>query len=379
MIEPRRIVLILGNGFDIDLGLNTSYKDFYKSGECPQYYPAPIIYYLNQSLQDRLDSVRWYDLENALHEYYDALKDTHKGDEFLTEEELTLIKDFSYANWLFGRYNDQENILQSLVNKKVLHYEPGKRPDMWIDYQKECFLDPIIRDKKALEMIKEGLCRYLKTLTLPDLNQRDSVAANVLFAMSVAARTGASVDVYSFNYTILPIKYYRLKGRLHHMHGRVDDGQIVIGTRDDAGMSKEYFFLQKAMASFNSPDIVTALTNATEVIFFGHSLGENDRQYFLPFFKKQTGVENISRKSITIFTKDEDSRTDIKWALQKITDGNLSLLQSINHPVIIRTEELESDKELFYQFLMNHGFTEEMAGEAMGKIRNAKTKKPANG
>ena len=33
MEEPRKIVVILGNGFDLDLGLKTSYKDFWES-EC---------------------------------------------------------------------------------------------------------------------------------------------------------------------------------------------------------------------------------------------------------------------------------------------------------------------------------------------------------
>ena len=48
MTEPRKVVLILGNGFDLDLGLKTSYKDFWESNNCPRNYPAPLIYHLNQ-------------------------------------------------------------------------------------------------------------------------------------------------------------------------------------------------------------------------------------------------------------------------------------------------------------------------------------------
>lgn len=29
--EPKKIVLIIGNGFDLDLGLKTLYKDFWES------------------------------------------------------------------------------------------------------------------------------------------------------------------------------------------------------------------------------------------------------------------------------------------------------------------------------------------------------------
>ena len=69
MAEPRKIVLILGNGFDLDLGLKTSYKDFWESEFCPKDYPAPLIHHLNQRWPDNLDAVKWYDLENELLNY----------------------------------------------------------------------------------------------------------------------------------------------------------------------------------------------------------------------------------------------------------------------------------------------------------------------
>ena len=62
--NPRKIVLILGNGFDLNLGLKTSYKDFWESKFCPKDYPAPLIRHLNQCWPGGIDGVRWYDLEN---------------------------------------------------------------------------------------------------------------------------------------------------------------------------------------------------------------------------------------------------------------------------------------------------------------------------
>ena len=52
MFEPRKLVLILGNGFDLDLGLKTSYKDFWESEYCPKDYPAPLIRHLNSRWED---------------------------------------------------------------------------------------------------------------------------------------------------------------------------------------------------------------------------------------------------------------------------------------------------------------------------------------
>ena len=47
-IGDKRKVLILGNGFDLDLGRKTLYKDFYESDYCPKDYPAPLIHHLNK-------------------------------------------------------------------------------------------------------------------------------------------------------------------------------------------------------------------------------------------------------------------------------------------------------------------------------------------
>ena len=40
--DIKRRVLIIGNGFDLDLGRKTTYKDFYNSEYCPKKYPAPL-------------------------------------------------------------------------------------------------------------------------------------------------------------------------------------------------------------------------------------------------------------------------------------------------------------------------------------------------
>ena len=48
MSTNTKKILIPGNGFNLDLGRETSYKNFYESGCCPKDYPAPIIKHLNE-------------------------------------------------------------------------------------------------------------------------------------------------------------------------------------------------------------------------------------------------------------------------------------------------------------------------------------------
>ena len=159
-----------------------------------------------------------------------------------------------------------------------------------------------------------------------------------------------------YNYTPVLMRGQALKGiNVHYMHGSCSDNSIIVGTRDDIDMVSSYDFLQKSMDdNYLPPDLVTALKNAEDVIIFGHSLGENDRQYFAPFFLQQSNVNNAQRKDITLFTYDNDSKRDVKRAMNRMTNGNLSALYSINQPTIIRSACLDEDQNLLYDFFVKH-------------------------
>ena len=150
------------------------------------------------------------------------------------------------------------------------------------------------------------------------------------------------------------------------MHGNCKDNKIIVGTRDELGMSKSYDFLQKSMdESFLPPGIVNALSEADEVIIFGHSLGENDRQYFASFFLRQASFDNSVKKDIIIFTHNQNSQREIKRALQRMTNGNLSALYSVSQPIIIKTGSIISDKNLMFDFLVKHHMAENAVEETI--------------
>ena len=369
--EPRKIVVILGNGFDLDLGLKTSYKDFWESEFCPKDYPAPLIHHLNQRWPDNLDAVKWYDLENELLNYYKSIPDPTKGQDIITDKERALLEKFTSYGLGCGLYNDQLDLVSSLVDKGVLSYNGNPLGYVGEYLKEEALESPIWRDRKALGLIKEGLCKYLKSIDKPNPEDLSS-AFQLLLALKKTIEAGDIIDIFTFNYTRVQMHGHSIDGiPVHYMHGNCEDGRIIIGTRDDLNVVKEYDFLLKAMDdSFTPPDIVTPLKEADEVIIFGHSLGENDRQYFAPFFLRQADYDNPTRKDITIFTRDNNSKIDIKRALQKMTDGKLSALWSINQPVIIRTANLQKDRQLMHDFLIAHHTDEHNAIEIIGKLIN---------
>jgi hypothetical protein len=369
MAEIRKIVLVLGNGFDLDLGLKTSYKDFWESEFCPKNYPAPLIHHLNQRWPDNLEAVKWYDLENELLNYYKGLHNLKDGEDILTEEERVFLKDFTSYGYACRWYDDKIDLMQSLVDKGVLKYRAHPVPAMDEHLKEDALKSPIWRDRKALELIKEGLYKYLKSIEKP-IPESLSVAFHLLLSISKCVEAGNTVSIYTFNYTRIQMQGHNLRDvPANYMHGSCEDGKIIVGTRDGTPIEPEYDFLQKVMDdSFNPPDIVSALNKTDEVIIFGHSLGENDRQYFEQFFSMQTSIDNLAKKDIFIFTRDDNSKVEIKRALKSLTGDRLSILLSTNQLVIIRTGNLKADQKLLYNFLVAHHTDEHYASEVIGKL-----------
>lgn len=373
MSEPRKIVLILGNGFDVDLGLQTRYSDFWESEFCPKDYPAPLIHHLNQCWPDNLEAVRWYDLENELLNYYNEIAHSRRIPDVITQEEKEFIIKVNLVNYSYGVGQEYQGAANSLLQKGLLKKNPKQFPKYIMPYREELKKSSIWRDREALKKIKEGLCNYLNSIDKP-IPESDTAAFHLLLAMTKSADAGDFINIFTFNYTRVQMRGYELKEiPVHYMHGRCEDGKIIVGTRDDLQMDPSYDFLLKSMDdSFTPPDIVAALKDADEVIIFGHSLGENDRQYFAPFFLKQADYDNPERKDITIFTRDDNSKIEIKRALQKMTDGKLSALYSINQPIIIRTKNLQEDQKLMYDFLLKHHTRDHYAMEVIGKLLKKK-------
>ncbi len=348
MREPKKIVIILGNGFDLDLGRKTSYKDFWDSEFCPKDYPAPIIRHLNNHWGDDIKSLRWYDLENELLTY--AKADTKT--DIINDIQRSYIKNHTdYELTIASRFTGTDEVFSSLVKLGVIQ-TVGVLKSSVIPYRDDLLRDATWRDRKAYELIKERLCQYLKSIAYKPIKEH-SVAFNVLLAANCAKELGDFLSIYSFNFTQLPIKDGNdFQSEVHFVHGNCNNGKIIIGTRDDDNYCKKYDFLQKSFdPNFNPPALVADLLDADNVIIFGHSLGDNDIQYFKSFFKKQTDVTCPNKKDITVFTLDDKTEIDIKRSLQKMTDYNLSTLYGVNHVHIIKTATLKENPLPFCGFL----------------------------
>lgn len=168
---------------------------------------------------------------------------------------------------------------------------------------------------------------------------RDSVASQVLRAVIA---NGKFDVIYSFNYTDLHHIAKEIgiteKFNYEHVHGCLKDNSIILGVEDESDLMDGYSFLYKTFSPHcESHHIQYDLLEADEVVFFDHSLGQNDYHYFRQFFRNQCD-ENMPRekgKKITIFTYDDCSRINILEQLRNINERKTSLLFSLNDFQII--------------------------------------------
>lgn len=369
MAEPHKIVLILGNGFDLDLGLQTSYKAFWMSDFCPKYYPSPLISFLNGNLGQTIDDVRWYDMENALLKYAGIVSNPLRFDRDLLDSDIRFIKEFDPNSPDRRFYSEYYREIDNLIKKGYAFINPKNSNELIIPYQNDLFHDSIWRDRRALQLIKEGLCKYLDALKY-EREARDTAAYQVLQFLTIEGKEKSSVVIYSFNYTNVKRFVYSAKDAdVHYMHGNCSEGKVIIGTRDDKAIIASFDFLQKSFdPSFNPPALVADLQDADEVVIFGHSIGENDRQYFKAFFLQQTSFTNTHRKDITIFTRNSESELQIKRSLESMTDWSLSTLFGLNNLQIIKTGDIKEDQEKLFNFLIKHGKEEMPTREFIGKL-----------
>lgn len=333
---PGPHVIIIGNGFDKFIGRPTTYAEFYESDYCPKNYPAPLIQYLNGISGDgKAAKFRWYDFENELLKYS---TDLNFHEDPLSSIEKQVLKKIIKSGFYLNGKQPTEQIMNevqaqnSLVNKHLLERDQFGV----LSYVFGEFYDNIVeRDKEAFSLIKEGLVAYLNSVSQVQL--KPEIEQKIKVRLGDFGETHRIV--YTFNYTQFPSIG---TNEIHYVHGSCQNNDIVLGTREEKAIEKDYWFVQKLFDTNYRPAYVLAdLFNADRVTIFGHSLGENDRQYFEAFFKRQCNPEKAKKDlPITIYTKDQEAVMEIKHSLQELTDYHLSDLLQNSKLDIVTTDSI---------------------------------------
>lgn len=277
-------ILILGNGFDLDLGLKSRYRDFMGSDTWKGVDGREYILTCNllRYLEEKNNIETWFDAETELLNY--ALE--------ITE----------------GTYGS-----------------------------------PQTNDREGHKFFQTMLKQYLSKEQDNFILSNSSVA---VLLMKAVTENGFFDELYTFNYTDVN-KVLAKAGRyatmkITYMHGSLGkNDNIILGIETDKPIHKDYQFLFKTNSRFYKYNsLIESMEKADEIIFFGHSINGMDFSYFKDFFMKQTGMSGeVNRKYITIFTYDEDSDEQIRNNFRE-AGVNLRDLMQRNNLTFIETKLL---------------------------------------
>lgn len=291
-------VFIVGNGFDLALGLPTKYSDFAIS----KYWPVSK----NEAERRRIIGERRY---TSLEAYLDDRRNLETW--FDLEREL-----YNYAR--------EKGIGDGTNNENK---------------------DDIKRNVEYFELLQTKLCEYIRSVQNNFVQLHYDVAREVL---SAVVNNGYFNSMYSFNYTELPPIPNHNNIECFHIHGSVKDNSAILGV-DEKNLREGYDKLIKTSSRYyKSHDLYNALPSANEVVIFGVSFGDIDYSYFDRFFKGLVNGESIKEKDkqyITIFTKDDNSRMAILRQLRKM-EINMQRLYAQSIFQIICTEEEDVQEKI---------------------------------
>lgn len=306
-----KIVLVVGNGFDIDLGLPTRYSDFLGS-----------VYFKRHIFDMKIKDIKEWN-----------------------ERKKSGIRNPTIRDWFGIDLFDLLEIKRGLTN--------------WVDIERELALVASLSDKKepfetlavaesSYFELQKALCEYIKSLSFSGLRE-DSVAFKLVKALNAIPKL---VEVLSYNYTDWDVMFPQNKFWVDYIHGCVKDDSIILGIQDDLDIQSQYCYMIKTFSEhFHSHRVMQKLMDANEVIFFGHSLGETDYHYFETFFRQQTHEEYANKDLIIrIFTYDEKSRREILMRLREMNNKRTDYLYGLCDFEVYRTSQ---DEDLINRYIEN--------------------------
>lgn len=298
-------VIVIGNGFDLDLGWDTSYKSFYEKHDGWKMHRRDeddLFQYVIKQVPGN-----WFDFERTLHEY--ALHRVQNP---------------------FPKDNTDK------IDRDIQDYNTFKIQLM--DFISESSKGPVKMDSHAYRL----LAAYVEA-------KKNKTSDNFF-----------PIKLFSYNYTPLLNVIHQIDSSVKvgyiPVHGIVEKRNIIFGFHDDLGIPKEYRPLQKSMdENYVSSDVVRESLQAKTIVFFGLSLGYIDGVYFKNLLEQISNLANpqMINKHIVFITLNRQSGNYIK---NNLLDAgiNLQLLYNSNRIDFIYTDNSQKENtETIFEGLLN--------------------------
>lgn len=311
---------ILGNGFDLYMGMKTSYKNFFENGgyssikkeinikneiQMLSIRRTENIFDLKSEIEkvsERIFSsidgkinnlfllylvisnnelIYWQDVEKQIKPYIKCAKEALTNIKMSIEEER-IIEHLSgeeiemEMEEIKGNYEEIEKILKKLILKKFIRNKCDKNDK-----------NIILRE---LNKFEKEFGQYIKNLDNPlEVDDLDIVTKKIknVFNKLQDELKESGINVITFNYTDYLKDYFEV---FVNIHGTTENPIFGIDSKE-AEEDQQYIYFTKTSrvleANIEKKEVVSPLTYIPytgEIVFFGHSLAEADYSYFQSIF-----------------------------------------------------------------------------------------------
>lgn len=279
-LPPKKVVLVIGNGFDLDMKQQTSYTDFVNS--------IYFKYLIDPNQENPVEMMEGVD-EDKLIRIPNGMAS------YVMEQK-------EHNNWV-----DLEECIREYCEKQ---------PENTVDKA---------RLRGELFSIRYMLYHYLARVVYYNFEDRDSHFKNHIAykLLEGIVNEDVSCEIWDFNYTFtcetllerLNIESDVISNHLHYIHGQLrrDNGYerwpIVLGSDSTEKLEQVCPSAVKCHTRGyfdNCSAFKEDLKDAETVVFMGHSMGSTDRPYFSEMLKSD------KLKSVVVITKSEASLNDFR-------------------------------------------------------------------
>ena len=277
-------LLILGNGFDLDLGFPSSYGAFRKDITFPFGRDGHKDHSLGQFILKAVDIHKWFDLENVFAEYGKY----HQN-----------VKDID------GDKADYDSLVSG-----------------FLQYLQKMDISNPKSDSVAARMLNT-VCNCLNPPVIYTFNYTD---------LSTIGR----------NLTINVGPVSHIHGSIAN-----NDIILGAGDYAELDFSTDYMY-KTSNEKYRSTDLFQALDLCDNILIFGLSLSQVDYPYFRDFFTRvaEGKYSGVRKKYIRVFTKDSNTRMEILRNLRQMNSGMISLTNYADFDIVRTAHNVDEEKVL---------------------------------
>lgn len=283
-IQMARITFFIGNGFDINVGLDTGYKDFYK-------------YYITENPEDKLaqainsDYEYWSDLEEGLGKYTAKVTPEEEDSFWESEDKLEqALADYLELQMhrISAEDDDKKGKIAKIMQKSLnqFHAELPKEQKQNID--------------NIIANIRESI-----TYAFVSFNYTNALDTCVKITQEKIPN-GFGTHRASYN------TYSHTIDTILHIHGTTTE-EMIVGVNDDSQIANEKFrnnslYCQWMIKSLTNQrfsqnkiqELKNIIDSSSIICIFGMSIGKTDKMWWEHICKWLKGNAN---RRLVIYVK----------------------------------------------------------------------------